>query len=988
MLQHLARLMFAVAVWGLSTGVAHAVSLGKIEVASGLGEPFYAEIPLSVDAGENLQAVKVSIADGSDYRILEVYRDSALNLIRTDVESDSRGTRVELRSTNPIDAPFFNLVLRVQYDRATQFKKFPIFLDLPKAARAPAAARPVPTVKAVEGMAPATSSTPVTVMPAAPAQATAEPKEPQAEAATPTHAFQPYDGWARISRYGPMVYGDTISTVAKRLRVDDRFTQQQVMVALFEKNRQKFDQDNINLIKAGTYLDVPTAAEVSRISSAQARSVIAEHEKRWKELTRQPRYAAVEEAQRTRYSKRIRIGEQASGTAAAPMSTESEQGKAPGGTEPAAAPGTAQAPDQSNAAASAEVEKAKAEVEQLTQKNQELQAKLAESDKKLQDLAGKMSEEGQAAQEQTRKKLELQVARLQAELDRARDQAKVAETSAGPDWLTWALGGLVVVLLGAVGFLIRREPKHPATMTETEPAVASSYASEEPYAGYAAPEEEEVPEIEVEEADVEAASDYGDFGDSTMRISPEDAVEFSNSIPDLTDEDTSEMEAFQEEVEEEPDPNVDYLSEADVYLRYGMEDEALQQVNMALKQDPHNPEAYIKLAQIHRQKGDEQAFDEAVASANGVLSGDALARFSDAVAELQAGEADASSLEDTMPPTEASEMIGSDADESAGEAGVDLGEGLDLGGIDFEDVGGTAEAEIAGAEETLVEPTFEAPEAVEEEGAEAAEAAADDLSFDLSGMDMGEETASEAEAEDAGASVSSGGGLDFDLSDFEVPEEPAQPAESDEGPEVSTADLESTVAIDWSQDTSVDSGEQQISGESGAVDMFEETGGEIASQAEAAEADAGSADDLGELDFDLSGLDVDAASEAESAAPEMAAGEATQASQADEGPAPLDLDAGDLDAGMDLSEIEVEAADDFTSTITSTVDNVSASDVDFTATGEHDLQMTAGAASSGDDSDDGGLLNLDFDSDDQDATQQLEDLLSEFSDEDDEKKDQ
>lgn len=963
MLQQLARLMLAVAVWGFSAGIAQAVSLGKIEVTSGLGEPFYAEVPLMVDADENLSSVQVDIASGDDYRILEIYRDQALNAIQVSVTSDSRGTRVELSSRGPIDAPFFNLVLKVHYSRATQFKKFPIFLDLPKAARAPAVAKPLPMVKPVEGMAPAAAVAPTAEVPAVTA-ATAQPA-----------GFQPFDGWARIGRYGPMVYGDTITTVADRLRTDDRFTRQQVMVALFEKNRQKFDQDNINLIKAGTYLDVPSAAEVSRISPTEAHQVIAEHEKRWKELTQQPRYAAVAEAQRTRYSKRIRIGEQAAGSAVAPMAGEAGEPQPMAGES--MAPTTAAAASAATAASTAEAEQAKAQVEQLTQQNQELQAKLAESDKKIEELAGKTNEAASAAQEQARKKLELQVARLQSELDKARDQAKTGQAP-GAGWLTWLLGGLVVVLLGAVAFLLRREPKHPAMMGD-EPVPSSSF-DRSSVAAESSVEEEEVPEIEVEEADIEAAASGIDFGDSTMRISPEQAGEYTNSIPDLTDEDTSEMEAFQEEVEEEPDPNVDYLSEADVYLRYGMEDEALQQAHMALKQNQFNPEAHVKLAQIQRQKGDEEAFEATITSASSILTGDALATFNDAVSEMKAGETDATSLEDTMPPTEAAEMIGEDADRSAGEGGIDLESTLsELDNIDFGEMGG-AEAET----ETIVEeaPVPEAPEA---------SAASEDLSFDLSDFDVGgEEESVESEAEIAKEpGTTSGGGLDFDLSDVEMPAS-AKPAAEDLPPEVLTADLDKTVAIDWSQDTSVDSGEEMlISGESGAGDMFEEE-----SFGEAPTEDAGLAETtespemeepagIADLDFDLDTLEEEAA-EVE---PEEAGIETPTVTEGpDDGVTTLDLDAGDLDAGVDLSEIEVEAADDFTSTIRTSLDDVAESDIDFTATGEHDLHLTEGAANGEIPQDSGdSLLDLDFGAEDADATQQLEDLLSEFSDE--EKKD-
>ena len=76
------------------------------------------------------------------------------------------------------------------------------------------------------------------------------------------------------------------------------------MAALFEKNRSRFAEDNLNLPRDGVYLDAPTAAEVERNTPDQALAIVQDHNRRWKELTRQPRYAAIAEAQKNRYSRR------------------------------------------------------------------------------------------------------------------------------------------------------------------------------------------------------------------------------------------------------------------------------------------------------------------------------------------------------------------------------------------------------------------------------------------------------------------------------------------------------------------------------------------------------------------------------------------------------------------------------------------------------------------------------------------------------------
>ncbi len=142
------RWMLGLLVWCCLTGSASAVSLGNIEISSHLGEPFFARVDVHLAEGESMDKVQASIAEASDYRILEIYRDHVVAGIRV-VRKNDGSPLLELSSSKPVDVPFFNLVLKLSYERFTQFKKFPVFLELPKAVQPQAASRkaPVATVK-------------------------------------------------------------------------------------------------------------------------------------------------------------------------------------------------------------------------------------------------------------------------------------------------------------------------------------------------------------------------------------------------------------------------------------------------------------------------------------------------------------------------------------------------------------------------------------------------------------------------------------------------------------------------------------------------------------------------------------------------------------------------------------------------------------------------------------------------------------------------
>ena len=647
-------------------GNAHAVSLGKIEIASFLDEPFYGEVPLKLGSDESVAKVLVEIASAADYKVFEVYRDQVLKSIRADIISDNRGTRVKLTSRGNLQSPFFNLVLKIRYGRVTHFKKIPVFLEQPKSIKTIAEKKPLPSARAA-------------------ADATQLPVVSKAALPEPQEAVAPksYDGWARTGSYGPIVRGDTLSTVAERLRVDRRYTRNQVMAALFEKNRSKFSQNNMNLLKAGSFLEVPKAAEVEHLSKSQAHAVMADHEKRWKELTKQPHYAAEKDAQKTRYSKRVRIGRQADGVASTTpaigvsLSTQSATEKsASAATEVSAAESEqaaktnllaakkaagVQAPETdteesgSNALTIISLRKKNVDLQnmleenekQLSQKISDLQKQLAANEEMLNQKVDSAADAAKAASKAAMAKLEVLTAQLQGKLEAVRKEAQ-SKQNGSPQWVVWLLSGLVVVLLGVVGILLRREPAHPAASIDSQKVEAETTTAET---------QSEFDQETGEQANVSDISAL-DTDSNTDLFSSTDSESFETTT------DTSEIEPSDTSRIDIPDPNIDYLAEVDVYIRYGMEDEALQQVNMALRLQPDNVEAHIKKAEILSSSNNSKGLKEAVAVAGGVLAADALDRFRSATDDMKGGDI---SEDDEMldsAPAETAESLSEQAEEN------------------------------------------------------------------------------------------------------------------------------------------------------------------------------------------------------------------------------------------------------------------------------------------------------------------------------------
>lgn len=655
-----------------AAGQAGAVALGKIEVTSHLGEVFFAEAPLQLEDGEKVADVTVETAAPSDYQILEVFRDPALNKLSVDIVNDLRGPRAVISSNVAIDTPYFNLVLKLRHGHATNFKKYPVFLDLPEQVRpaAPAPApvaqpQPVPEAPAVSAAAerPAEPSTPV-YQPEAPVGVADE------AAIEPTGSeFNPYEGWARTSRYGPMVRGDSISTVARRLRVDERYTLNQVMVGLFNKNKDKFRENNINLINAGTYLNVPTAEEVESVPASQAESIIKQQEKRWKELRNQPVYAAEAEAQQNRYRTRVHVGQQASGTAAAPVQQQ-----------PKAQTGTAM-DNQVKPQTGGEMPAADDQLRALQQENLRLKQALQESESRAVS-SPPTSADAAAAQEQVRK-LELTVARLQRQLKLVNQELQEVK-SQDMNTLTYAMAAVILLLIGVAGyllFLLRRDRPHPTMQGNTQGG-----------AGDAAPAAAAATVAETATDGVDASA--GEMGNEDFAASL-DSVAEEPKREDLQDDDL-----LFESKAPTPQAGVDYLAEAEVYLRYGMDDEALQQMHLAIEQKPDNAEAHRKLAGFLQSRGDQEALTAAIEAARSALSGSELEAFESefgddagaesvtAPADVAAETADDINIDDLLASMDAStgtpETTASDsAAEEGAEEASSRDAGLDLGDMDF-----------------------------------------------------------------------------------------------------------------------------------------------------------------------------------------------------------------------------------------------------------------------------------------------------------------
>jgi pilus assembly protein FimV len=260
---------------------AHAAGLGKLTVNSALGQILNAEIELvSVQPGE-LDALNARVAPPENFREARIEYTSSLRLLRFAIDKRANGQAIiKVTSVGPINEPFVDALIEVSWPAGRIQREYPILLDPPGYSQRSVAA---PTVGAA---APRAAETPPAATPAAApstpdASVAAGTGSPSASAELPTRLAEPPGTASGSDTYGPVQKGETLSKIAGDVK-SSSVSMEQMLVALYRENKSAFINNNMNLLKTGQILKVPTADEVAQVEPRDANKEIRTHVADWK----------------------------------------------------------------------------------------------------------------------------------------------------------------------------------------------------------------------------------------------------------------------------------------------------------------------------------------------------------------------------------------------------------------------------------------------------------------------------------------------------------------------------------------------------------------------------------------------------------------------------------------------------------------------------------------------------------------------------------
>ena len=271
------------ALQGIAFGVAclcgtqaWALGLGRLNVQSALGETLKAEIEVSSMTAEEASSLKLRIASPEAYRSAGVEYNPVLPSAQVELVSRPGGRSVlRVTSDRAVLEPFVDVIVEATWSSGRLVREYTMLFDPPGARQAAAAPAAAPVMSPAPAAAPAPAPAPAAASPMpAPATSRAQasrptPAEPAPRVSTPaTSAPAPLaaDDYRVRS-------GDTLSRIAGRTQRPG-VSLDQMLVSLFRANPQAFMGDNMNRLKAGVVLSVPSADEAGKVAPQAAREVI------------------------------------------------------------------------------------------------------------------------------------------------------------------------------------------------------------------------------------------------------------------------------------------------------------------------------------------------------------------------------------------------------------------------------------------------------------------------------------------------------------------------------------------------------------------------------------------------------------------------------------------------------------------------------------------------------------------------------------------
>ena len=210
------------------TSNVQAIGLGRIVVNSALNQPFDAEISIASIEDDVLESLEIKLATDSDFRRANIPIEPVVKSLQFNVINGETGPWIRVSTDNPVRIPFLHFLAAIGWSGGKIIREYTALLD-------------PPGYDTVAGQSIALPST------------------------TGQRAIQPGD------TYEPVRSGETLMGIAANIDVDKSVTIYQRMFALMHMNSEAFIRGNMNLLREGATLIIPSVEMMAGISRILAR---------------------------------------------------------------------------------------------------------------------------------------------------------------------------------------------------------------------------------------------------------------------------------------------------------------------------------------------------------------------------------------------------------------------------------------------------------------------------------------------------------------------------------------------------------------------------------------------------------------------------------------------------------------------------------------------------------------------------------------------
>jgi pilus assembly protein FimV len=267
---------------GISSFDAQALALGRLSVLSALGEPLRAEIDIPDINAEEAASLKAGVASSEAFKAAGLdYNLTVANMQIALMRRPDGRMFLRLSSDRAVNDPFLDLILEANWSSGRIVRDYTLLFDPPGLRQSTAPQAPTaPQIPSQASARPSGTATPPAYLPPA-ASSPSRAQTARAARAVPAPRPQASGDGKQVTVHA----GDTAGKIAADNKPAS-ISLDQMLVALLRTNPDAFIQGNINRLKSGAVLDLPTAEQASAVSSSEAKQTLVAQSKDFNDFRR------------------------------------------------------------------------------------------------------------------------------------------------------------------------------------------------------------------------------------------------------------------------------------------------------------------------------------------------------------------------------------------------------------------------------------------------------------------------------------------------------------------------------------------------------------------------------------------------------------------------------------------------------------------------------------------------------------------------------